>query len=79
MPLNLEISIEQLAEVFKNLSDADRVRLKILLGEEWFEFENAEETKTIQELLMISQKQHIEGKSRHFENIIEDSKKKYGL
>ena len=79
MPLYLNISIEQLAETFKKLSTADRVRLKILLGEEWFEFESAEETKTIQELLKISQKQHLEGKSRHFENIINDSKKKYGL
>lgn len=79
MSSNIKISLEQLAETFKNLSDADRVQLKILLGEEWFEFETAEETKTIQELLKISQKQHIEGKSRHFESIIEDSKKKYGL
>ncbi len=79
MPLNLNISIEQLAETFKKLTDADRVRLKILLGEEWFDFETAEESKTIQELLKISQKQHLEGKSRQFENIIEDSKKKYGL
>jgi hypothetical protein len=79
MPLNLNISIEQLAESFKKLSYSDRARLKTLLGEEWFEFKSDEETKTIQELLKISQKQHLEGKSRHFENIIEESRKKYGL
>jgi glucosamine 6-phosphate synthetase-like amidotransferase/phosphosugar isomerase protein len=79
MPLNLNISIEQLAETFRKLSKSDRARLKTLLGEEWFEFKSDEDTKTIHELLKISQKQHQEGKSRHFENIIEDSKKKYGL
>jgi hypothetical protein len=78
MPLNLNISIEQLAETFRKLSKSDRVRLKALLGEEWFDFKS-DETKTIQELLKISQKQHLEGKSRHFENIIEESRKKYGL
>jgi len=79
MPLNLNISLEQLAETFRKLSKSDRARLKTLLGEEWFEFKSDEETKTIQELLNISQRQHLKGKSCHFENIIEDSKKKYGL
>lgn len=72
MPLNLKLSVEQLAETFKKLSNSDRARLKALLGEEWFEFNSFEDTKIIQELLKISQKQHLEGKFRDFENIIEE-------
>ena len=33
MPLNLNISIEQLAETFRKLSKSDRARFKTLLDE----------------------------------------------
>ncbi|MEM9685895.1 MAG: hypothetical protein AAF934_03125 [Bacteroidota bacterium] len=37
MALSLNITIEQLAEAFKGLSNEERVRLKALLPTHWFE------------------------------------------
>lgn len=77
MALTIEIPIEQLAKALKKLSDSERVKLKSLVGEEWFVKE--ESVRLVQDLVKKSRKEHEEGNSHNYEDIIADSKKKYGL
>ncbi len=73
----MNISIEELAETLKKLTPEEQQKLKSLLGEEWFSTNFI--SRTIQELLNKSIKEHENSESQNYENILKDSKEKYGL
>lgn len=73
----LKISLEQLAETLNSLSSSERDTLISLLDVQWNETQKM--NTTIQELLGKSSEQHLEGKSRVSEDVIRDSREKYGL
>ncbi len=73
----LKISIEQLAETLNSLSGTERDTLISLLDDQWNETQKM--NNTIQDLLGKSSEQHLKGKSRASENVIRDSREKYGL
>lgn len=75
----VDIQIEELAERLKKLTPSERVQLKVLVGEEWFEASEEKERKTINKLLEKSKKQFEHGEAEDYRNIINESKKKYGL
>ena len=77
MAVPVKISIEQLAESLNGLSASERNRLKSLLHNHWFQTEEVNET--IFKLLEESLEQHKEGEFRPSEDILRDSKEKYGL
>ena len=77
MAIPANISLEQLAETLNKLSVSEREQLRDLLDHQWNE--TAEDNYAINELLSKSIEEHRQGKVRASENIINESKKKYGL
>ncbi|MHA6279832.1 hypothetical protein ACXYMT_06590 [Salinimicrobium sp. CAU 1759] len=77
MAIPVKISLEQLAESLNNLSVSERKKIKSLLNNQWFEKEDVNEK--ILELLKKSSEQHRKGETRPSEDILRESKEKYGL
>ncbi|MDT0645328.1 hypothetical protein RM545_01385 [Zunongwangia sp. F260] len=77
MEIPLKISVEQLAGVLNNLSASERKALKSLLNNEWYESE--EVNHIVSGLLSKSSEQHLQGTVRASEDVIRESKEKYGL
>lgn len=77
MGIPVKISIEQLAETLNSLSVSEKKELKSLLDDQWFE--TREVNHTISEILSKSTDQHRQGKTRSSEDVIRESKEKYGL
>jgi hypothetical protein len=77
MAIPLNISLEQLAETLNSLSGSERETLLTLLDDQWNEKQKI--NRTIKELLDKSSEQHRQGKTRASEDIIRESKEKYGL
>ena len=77
MAIPLNISLEQLAETLNSLSGPERDTLLNLLDDQWNEKQKV--NLTIQELLDKSSEQHRQGKTRSSEDIIRESREKYGL
>lgn len=77
MPQN--ISIEEMAENFKNLTPSEKLKLRSLLGNEWFVTSSDEEREIIKSLIEKSEDQHKKGDTKTVENIFNESRKKYGL
>jgi len=77
--MSIDQSVKELAENFRRLSPSERVELRSMLGEEWFLSRSEDERLTIHSLLRKSKDQLISGEGRPAENILRESKKKYGL
>ncbi|MCM4161739.1 hypothetical protein FHG64_14620 [Antarcticibacterium flavum] len=77
--MNTDPTIEELAENLKKLSPSEKSQLRSLLGEKWFIDLSEDERTIIQSLLEKSKKQLEQGKGIPAENILEESRKKYGL
>lgn len=77
MAVPVKISIEQLAETLNGLSVSEREELKPLLDSQWYETEDM--NFIINGLLDKSSEQYRQGKFRSSEEIIRESKDKYGL
>ena len=77
--MSIEQSVKELAENFKRLSATEKEELRIMLGEEWFSSRSEEERLTIHSLLRKSKDQLKRGEGRPAENILHESREKYGL
>lgn len=77
MSIPVKISLEQLAETLNSLSVTEREALKRLLDNQWKE--TAEVNNIVEELLKKSTEEHRQGKIRSAEDVIRESKEKYGL
>ncbi len=77
--MDSKINVEELAENFKVLSIEDRAKLKAILGEEWFVTTSEEEQLLIKSLIEKSVDQHKKGETKSYENILQESRKKYGM
>ena len=73
------ISIEELAASFKKLNPSEKNKLKDLIGEKWFEAAREEELDLIRQLLDKSNEQIRRGEYKSSENILNESKKNYGM
>ena len=77
--MDSKINVEELAENFKVLSIEDRAKLKAILGEEWFVTTSEEEQLLIKSLIEKNVNQHKKGETKSYENILQESRKKYGM
>lgn len=77
--MHQNISIEEMAENFRNLTPSEKMKLRSLLGDEWFVTSSDEEREIINSLIEKSVDQHRKGETKSFENILQESRKKYGV
>jgi hypothetical protein len=77
--MDTNLTVEELAENLKKLSASEKLQLRSLLGEKWFIDLSEGERTTIEALLKKSREQLSQGKGIPAENILEESRKKYGL
>lgn len=77
--MHQNISLEEMAENFRNLTPSEKMKLRSLLGDEWFVTSSDEEREIINSLIEKSADQHRKGETKSFENILQESRKKYGL
>ncbi|MEP6260320.1 MAG: hypothetical protein ABJ092_01990 [Gillisia sp.] len=77
--MHQNISLEEMAENFRNLTPSEKMKLRSLLGDEWFVTSSDKEREIINSLIEKSVDQHRKGETKSFDNILQESRKKYGL